>query len=38
LIYEAAGHDVETVLVDGQVVMRDRKVTTVDIDQVLALA
>jgi 5-methylthioadenosine/S-adenosylhomocysteine deaminase len=37
LIYEAVGHDVETVLVDGRVVMRDRKVMSVNIDDVLAL-
>ena len=30
LIYEANGHDVETVIVDGKVVMEDRRVLTVD--------
>jgi cytosine/adenosine deaminase-related metal-dependent hydrolase len=30
LIYEAVGNDVETVIVDGRVVMRDRRVMTVD--------
>jgi cytosine/adenosine deaminase-related metal-dependent hydrolase len=35
LIYEAVGQDVETVIVDGRVVMRDRKVLTVDVDAAL---
>ena len=30
LVLEAVGHDVETVVVDGRVVMEDRRVTTVD--------
>jgi cytosine/adenosine deaminase-related metal-dependent hydrolase len=30
LIYEAVGHDVETVIVDGRVAMEDRRVLTVD--------
>jgi cytosine/adenosine deaminase-related metal-dependent hydrolase len=30
LIYEAVGHDVETVIVDGRVVMEDRRVLTID--------
>jgi cytosine/adenosine deaminase-related metal-dependent hydrolase len=34
-VYEAVGSDVETVIVDGRVVMRDRKPTLVDENEVL---
>ena len=37
LIYEAVGHDVVSVIVDGQVVMRDRRVMSVDMEDVLSL-
>jgi cytosine/adenosine deaminase-related metal-dependent hydrolase len=30
LVYEAVGNDVETVIVDGKIVMEDRKVLTID--------
>jgi 5-methylthioadenosine/S-adenosylhomocysteine deaminase len=35
IVYEATGHDVRDVIVDGRVVMRDRKVLTVDETEVL---
>jgi cytosine/adenosine deaminase-related metal-dependent hydrolase len=35
-IYSANGESVETVIVDGQVIMRDRRVLTVDADDVRA--
>src|SRR5207244_2440382 len=35
LIYEAVGNDVETVIVNGRVVMEDRRVLTVDEDAAL---
>ncbi len=35
LAYEATGHDVHTVIVDGQVLMEDRRVLTIDERQVL---
>ncbi len=35
LIYEASGHDVETVIVDGKIVMEDRRILTVDMQTVL---
>jgi 5-methylthioadenosine/S-adenosylhomocysteine deaminase len=38
LIGAAVGHDVDTVLVGGEVVMRDRRVLTVDLDSVLSRA
>jgi cytosine/adenosine deaminase-related metal-dependent hydrolase len=34
-VYEAVGHDVETVLVDGRFVMRDRKALLVDENEIL---
>jgi len=34
LVYAATGSDVDTVIIDGQVVMRDRKITAFDLDQV----
>jgi len=38
IVYAASGQDVDTVIVDGQVVMRGRKVLTVDEEAVLAAA
>jgi cytosine/adenosine deaminase-related metal-dependent hydrolase len=38
LVYFANGEDVTTVLVDGKVLMRDRKVLTVDEEAVLMMA
>jgi 5-methylthioadenosine/S-adenosylhomocysteine deaminase len=38
LIYEAVGHDVETVVVDGRVLMEGRRVLTVDEASILAEA
>jgi cytosine/adenosine deaminase-related metal-dependent hydrolase len=38
LVYEAVGNDVETVVVDGRVLMEDRKVLTVDEADALDLA
>ena len=35
LIYEAVGQDVETVIVDGRVLMRDRRILTVDVEAAL---
>jgi len=35
LIYEAVGQDVETVIVDGKILMRDGKVLTVDVEAAL---
>lgn len=35
LVYNAVGSDVDTVIVDGEIVMRERKVLTVDEDKVL---
>jgi cytosine/adenosine deaminase-related metal-dependent hydrolase len=37
LIYEAVGNDVDTVIVDGQIVMEDRGVLSIDEGGVLAL-
>ncbi|MDY3867997.1 MAG: amidohydrolase family protein [Pyramidobacter sp.] len=37
LIYEAVGHDVETVMVDGRIIMEQRKVLTVDEPSVLQI-
>jgi 5-methylthioadenosine/S-adenosylhomocysteine deaminase len=38
MVYFANGEDVTTVLVDGRVLMRDRKVLTVDEEEVLTMA
>lgn len=38
LILEAVGHDVETVIVDGRVVLDERRVVTVDEDAILETA
>jgi hypothetical protein len=38
LIHEAVGHGVETVVVDGQVVLEDRRVLTVDEEAILDAA
>ena len=35
LVYEAVGNDVETVIVDGRIVMKDRKPLYVDENEVL---
>ena len=35
IVYAANGHDVETVIIDGRVVMRDRKILTVDEQKIL---
>ncbi len=35
LVYSAAGSDVDTVIIDGRVVMRDRKFLTLDLAEVL---
>ena len=38
LIYSASGSDVDTVIIDGRIVMRHRKFLTLDIDEVMAKA
>lgn len=38
LIFEAVGHDVRTVIVDGKIVVRDRELQNADVDEVMALA
>ncbi|HWP28061.1 MAG TPA: amidohydrolase [Chloroflexota bacterium] len=38
LVYSGDGADVETSIVDGQIVMRDRRILTVDVDDVLERA
>lgn len=38
LAHYASGHDVETVVVDGVILMHDGRVTSVDVPEVLALA
>jgi 5-methylthioadenosine/S-adenosylhomocysteine deaminase len=38
LVYEAVGNDVETVIVDGRIVMENRRVLTVDEDAILDTA
>lgn len=37
LVYSAKPADVETVLINGKVVMEDRKITTIDVDRVLEM-
>jgi 5-methylthioadenosine/S-adenosylhomocysteine deaminase len=38
LVYEAVGQDVETVIVDGKILMQDRKILTVDPEAIMAEA
>jgi 5-methylthioadenosine/S-adenosylhomocysteine deaminase len=38
LVYCAKGEDVETTIINGRVVMRDRKLTTMDEEEILDLA
>lgn len=38
LVYSARGHEVETVIIDGQVVMEDRKLLTIDEAQAITQA
>jgi len=38
LVYSARAADVDTVLIDGRVVMENRRVTTVDVQKVLETA
>jgi cytosine/adenosine deaminase-related metal-dependent hydrolase len=38
LVYKASGHDVETTIVAGRVLMRDRTMLTMDVDAVLGAA
>ena len=38
LVYKASGHDVETTIVAGRVLMRDRAMLTMDVDAVLGAA
>ena len=38
LVYAARGHEVETVIVDGKVIMRNRKLLTVNEDEVVTAA
>lgn len=38
LMYEATGHDIETVIVDGRVIMEERRILTLDIDRALDFA
>ena len=38
LIYAAHSCDVRTVIVDGRVLMRDRVLTTIDLDETIAKA
>jgi 5-methylthioadenosine/S-adenosylhomocysteine deaminase len=35
LVYAVSGHDVDTVLIGGEIVMRDRKLLTIDEDEVM---
>ena len=36
LVYSATGNEVDTVIVDGRILMRDRKLTTIDEKRVFA--
>jgi len=38
LVYSACGHDVQTVIIDGKIVMHNQKILTVDEKEVLATA
>jgi 5-methylthioadenosine/S-adenosylhomocysteine deaminase len=38
LVHSASGHDVETVIVDGRVVVKDRRLTLADGDAIVAEA
>ncbi len=38
LVYSARGADVDTVLINGKIVMENREITTVDIHKVLNMA
>lgn len=38
LMYQAVGHDVETVIVDGRVIMEDHRILTIDVDDALDFA
>ena len=38
LVYSATGDDVETVIIDGEIVMKNRKILTVDEDEILKRA
>ena len=38
LVYCAKGEDVETTIIDGRIVMRDRKLVTMDEEEILDLA
>jgi cytosine/adenosine deaminase-related metal-dependent hydrolase len=38
LVYKASGHDVETTIVGGRVLMRDRTMLAMDVDAVLGAA
>ncbi len=35
LVYSASGHDVSTVIIDGKIIMENRSILTVDIEQVM---
>ena len=38
LVYSGEGADVETSIIDGRVVMENRKILTIDVDRVLSQA
>jgi 5-methylthioadenosine/S-adenosylhomocysteine deaminase len=38
LVYSARGHEVETVIIDGKIIMEERKILTVDEKQVIQQA
>jgi 5-methylthioadenosine/S-adenosylhomocysteine deaminase len=35
LVYSATGADVRDVIIDGKIVLQDRKITTLDLDSIL---